>query len=65
MQSLVSNLHRYQAILFDMNETFMFGGGRLGPRLCENALYALDLPAESKIDRSDRPTTHDVDASNG
>lgn len=28
------NLHRYKAILFDMNETFMFGGDRLGP--CED-----------------------------
>lgn len=25
MKSPVSHLHRYKAILFDMNETFMFG----------------------------------------
>ena len=39
--------------------------GGFGPWLCENALCALDLPADSEIDRSDWPTTHDLDASNG
>lgn len=39
MKSLVSNLHRYKAILFDMNETFMFGGDRLGPGEDFHATY--------------------------
>jgi len=28
---MVPPLHRYKALLFDMNDTFMFGGDRLGP----------------------------------
>lgn len=39
MKSPVSHLHRYKAILFDMNETFMFGGDRLGPGKDFHATY--------------------------
>jgi len=39
MKPLVSHLHRYKAILFDMNETFMFGGDRLGPGEDFHATY--------------------------
>ena len=39
--------------------------GGFGPWLCENALCALDFPADSEIDGSYWPTTHDLDASNG
>jgi putative hydrolase of the HAD superfamily/5'-nucleotidase len=28
---MVPPLRRYKALLFDMNDTFMFGGDRLGP----------------------------------
>lgn len=36
---MVSPLHRYKALLFDMNETFMFGGDRLGPGEDFHATY--------------------------
>lgn len=37
--SMVPPLHRYKALLFDMNETFMFGGDRLGPGEDFDATY--------------------------